>query len=58
MVPLKTSIVFALALSLRTAVVSLSPTVHGEVDKPFVPILINIASDNGFSAYTGEGINR
>lgn len=42
----------------RTAVVSLSPSVHGKGDKAFVSRLINIARDKGFSAYIGDGSNR
>lgn len=42
----------------RSCVVRLSPTVHGKGDGAFVPMLIDLARQKGFSAYIGDGSNR
>jgi len=47
------------AQGIRAASIRLSPSVHGNEDKHgFIPILVNIAREKGFSAYIGAGANR
>jgi nucleoside-diphosphate-sugar epimerase len=42
----------------RSCVVRLSPTCHGDGDKGFVPTLIGVARDKGVAGYVGDGANR
>jgi nucleoside-diphosphate-sugar epimerase len=42
----------------RSASARLTPTVHGEGDHGFVPIIIGVAREKGVSGYVGDGSSR
>jgi nucleoside-diphosphate-sugar epimerase len=42
----------------RSSVLRLPPTVHGDGDRGFMATIVGIARDRGISAYIGDGANR
>ncbi len=52
---------YTLALAgrgVRSSIVRLPPTVHGEGDNGFIPTAIGFAREKGAAAYIGDGANR
>ena len=46
------------AQGVRSSIVRLSPTVHGDGDNGFIAIVVGIAREKGVSGYVGDGLNR
>ena len=56
--PTEELVVGAAARGVRTVVLRLPPTVHGDGDHGFVPAMIDFARKTGAAAWVGEGTHR